>query len=211
MSWMPRRTLSLNAAWDATGGLAFNHVQALEDVMIANRSLKPALIVSSLIIVLLSLVSASVLAQPAPDAEPGAPGVAGALLGSVEPVAAPGFRLEVTELTWAPDAYVTRHFHPLAIVVCVQQGALGFAIQDGAATLTRGGDGETPETTEALHIDSDVVLAPRDCISFDEFAAHTIHTAWNASDGETVTWESDLVQVGQPFTTFVNDMGTPAP
>jgi hypothetical protein len=160
-----------------------------------------------------ALIAAGALAQsaPPPDAPPGALGVTGALLGSVEPVAAPGYRLEVTELIWAPGAYVTRHFHPLAIVVCVQEGALGFAIQEGAATLTRGGTSETPEATEPLALDTEVVLEPRDCIAFDEFAAHTIHTAWNAGDGETVSWETDLVKMGEPFTTFVDEMGTPVP
>ena len=175
---------------------------------------RPAL-VTLLVVGLLGLLTAATLAQvgdpPPADATPGAPGVSGALLGSVEPVAAPGYRLEVTELTWAPGAYVTRHFHPLAIVVCVQDGALGFAIHQGAATLTRGGTGETPEATEPLALDTEIVLEPRDCVSFDEFATHTIHSAWNASDGTTVSWETDLVKSGEPFTTFVDAMGTPVP
>jgi predicted metal-dependent enzyme (double-stranded beta helix superfamily) len=137
--------------------------------------------------------------------------VTGTLLGAVAPVAAPGYRLEVTALTWVPEAYVTRHFHPLAIVVCVQEGALGFAIHQGAATLTRGGDGEQPASSEPLVLDTEVTLEPRDCVAFDEFAAHTIHSAWNASAGETVTWEADLVQDGEPFTTFVDAAGTPVP
>lgn len=171
------------------------------------RTLLPAVLVLALV----GILATTALAQPPSGAEPGAPGVSGALLGSVEPVAAPGYRLEVTELTWAPDAYVTCHFHPLAIVVCVQQGALGFAIHEGAATLTRGGDGETPQATEPLELDTDVVLEPRDCVSFDEFALHTIHSAWNASDGETVSWETDLVKAGEPFTTFVDAQGEPVP
>jgi hypothetical protein len=168
-----------------------------------------SILAAFLVVVFAGFVVAGVSAQPPSDAEPGAPGVTGALLGAVEPAAAPGYRLEVTELTWATDAYVTRHFHPLAIVVCVQQGALGFAIHEGAATVTRGGSGETPETTEPLTLDTEVVLEPRDCVSFDEFAAHTIHSAWNAADGETVSWEADLVKNGEPFTTFVDEGGEP--
>jgi hypothetical protein len=165
-------------------------------------------------IVGISLVASSAFAQGTPppaDAAPGAVGVSGFMLGGIDTTAASGYRLEMTELVWAPGGYVTRHFHPIAIVVCVQKGALGFAIQEGAATVTRGGAGETPETTEPLPLNTEVVLEPRDCIAFDEFAAHTIHTAWNASDGETVTWETDLLKIGEPFTTFVDDMGTPVP
>lgn len=31
----------------------------------------------------------------------------------------------------------------------------------------------------------------------------------NASDGATVLWEARLLDPTQPFTTYVNDMGTP--
>jgi hypothetical protein len=167
------------------------------------------------VVTLLGLLMASALAQeggpPPPDATPGAVGVSGVALGGIDPVAAPGYRLEVTELEWEPGAYVTRHTHPIAIVVCVQEGALGFAIQQGAATVTRGGTADAPGSPEPLELDTEVVLEPRDCITFDEFAAHTAHTAWNASDGTTVTWEADLLKIGEPFTTFVDAMGTPVP
>jgi hypothetical protein len=167
------------------------------------------------VLTLLGLLSAGTLAQeggpPPPDATPGRVGVSGAVLGGIEPVAAPGFRLEISETTWEPGSYVTRHTHPLALVVCVKEGALGFAIHEGAATLTRGGTGDSPEATEPLELETEVVLEPRDCIAFDEFAAHTIHSAWSASDEPTVTWEADLVQIGEPFTTFVDEMGTPVP
>jgi hypothetical protein len=111
----------------------------------------------------------------------------------------------------APGSYVTRHIHPTAIIVCVQSGALGFAIQEGAATITRGGGDETPAATESLEVDTEVVLEPHDCVAFDHFAHHTIHTAWNASDQTTVLWESHLYKSDAPFTTFVNELGTPVP
>jgi hypothetical protein len=182
--------------------------------MFTQRFITRIPVVGALVAGVLGLVLASALAQGGPppaDATPGAPGVTGAVLGGVDASVAPGYRLEVTELTWEPGGYVTRHFHPIAIVVCVQEGALGFAIQEGAATVTRGGAGETPESTEPLALNTEVVLEPRDCIAFDEFAAHTIHTAWNASDGPTVTWETDLLKIGEPFTTFVDEQGTPVP
>lgn len=160
------------------------------------------------------LVGVGVLAQggpPPPDATPGAVGVGGAVLGGIDPVAAPGYRLEVSETEWAAGAYVTMHTHPTANVVCVQAGALGFSLQQGAASVTRAGDGERPESTEQLALDAEVVLDPRDCVIFDQYAAHTVHTAWNASDGPTRLWAADLYEIGKPFTTFVDERGTPVP
>jgi predicted metal-dependent enzyme (double-stranded beta helix superfamily) len=168
----------------------------------------------TLLVVAIGLIAATALAQGGPpphDATPGAVGITGPVLGSIDPVVAPGFRLEVAVLDWAPGAYVTRHTHPTAIVVCVKDGALGFAIQHGAATVTRAGTGDAPESTEPLALNTDVVLEPRDCVSFDEFAAHTIHTAWNASDQTTVLWEAHLHKADEPFTTFVDAHGTPVP
>jgi hypothetical protein len=175
----------------------------------------PQFVASGLIVVLLGLITVGALAQeggpPPPDATPGAVGVSGPVLGELDPVAAPGYRLRMVETVFAPGAYVTRHVHPTAIIVCVQSGALGFAIENGAATVTRGGTGETPEATEPLELNAEVVLEPRDCVAYDEFAAHTVHTAWNAGDGETVLWEAHLHKADEPFTTFVDAQGTPVP
>ena len=169
--------------------------------------------VLSLVVVGLSLIAAGVRAQdrPSPDAEPGAVGITGVPIGGVDPVAAPGYRLEVVELTWAPGAYATRHFHPTALITCVQSGALGFVLEHGAATLTRGGTADAPGSPEPLTLETEVVLEPRDCIAFDHFASHMEHTGWNASEGTTVLWEARLLDPEQPFTTYVDDMGTPVP
>jgi quercetin dioxygenase-like cupin family protein len=166
------------------------------------------------VVVLLGLVGVGAFArsaQPPPDATPGSVGFGRALLGEIDPAVAPGYRLAMHENTFAPGAYVTRHFHPTAIIVCVQSGALGFAIQAGAATVTRGGTEATPEATEPLAPGVEIVLEPRDCVAFDEYTAHTEHTGWNASDGTTVIWETRLLKIGEPYTTFVDAEGTPNP
>ena len=163
-------------------------------------------------VALLGPIAAGALAQggpPPPDATPGAVGVSGVPLAAIDPVAAPGYRLQVVELTWAPGAYTTRHFHPTALVTCVQDGALGFVLHHGAATLTRGGTADAPGEPEPLELDAEVVLQPRDCIAFDEFAAHMEHTGWNAGEGPLVLWEARLLDPAQPFTTYVNELGTP--
>jgi hypothetical protein len=165
-------------------------------------------------VALLGLVAAGVLARGGPppaDAPPGEVGVGGAVLGAVLPVAAPGQRLQMTELVWEPGAYATSHSHPLAQIACVQSGALGMSIQEGATTVIRGGAGPTPAATEPLAIGVEAILNPRDCVSYDEFAAHTVHTVWNASDGTTVLWTADLVEDGEPYTTYVDLAATPAP
>ena len=145
------------------------------------------------------------------DATPGEVGISNAVLGAVAPVAAPGYRLQMTELVWEPGAYSTSHSHPLAQVACVMEGALAITLQEGAATLTRGGTGATPESAEPVMPGQEIVLGPRDCVSYDEFAKHTVHTVWNASKGTTRMWMADLVKIGEPYITYVNVEGTPVP
>ena len=163
------------------------------------------------VVVALALAGTGALAQddPPPAATPGAVGISAVPLGGLDPVAAPGHRFQVVELTWAPGAYATRHFHPTALVTCVQEGALGFRLDAGAATLTRGGTADAPGEPEPLEPNAEVVLGPRDCVAFDEFAAHMEHTGWNAGDGLLVLWEARLLDPDQPFTTYVNELGTP--
>lgn len=173
-----------------------------------------ALLTGSVAAVAIGLAAAGVLAwggPPPADAPPGEVGIGGAVLGAIAPAATPGYRLQMTELVWEPDAYATSHSHPLAQIACVQSGALGMSIQQGATTVIRGGAGPTPESVEPLPPDTEVVLGPRDCVAYDEFAAHTVHTAWNASEGTTVLWTADLVAVGEPYTTYVDALGTPVP
>lgn len=176
--------------------------------------LRRSLLFAGLAVALLGLTAAGVLAQTGPppaDATPGAVGIAGVSLGGVDPAVAPGYRMEVVELTWEPGAYATRHFHPTALVTCVQSGALGFAMQVGAATLTRGGTADEPGSPEPIALDTEIVLQPRDCIAFDHFTAHMEHTGWNAGDGPLVLWEARLLKAGEPFTTYVDAQGTPIP
>ena len=174
---------------------------------------RPAMVLT-LVLGLVGLLGATVLAQdgrPAADATPGAVGITGVPLGAVDPVVAPGYRLQVVELTWEPGAYATRHSHPTALITCVAEGALGFILQHGEATLTRGGTADAPGEQEPLAVDTEVILEPRDCVAFDEFASHMEHTGWNAGDGPLVLWEARLLDPEQPFTTYVNEMGTPVP
>jgi hypothetical protein len=170
--------------------------------------------IGGVVAMLLALAAAGVLAQATPppdDADPDERGVSGAVLGALAPVAAPGYRLQMTELVWAPGAYATEHSHPLAQIACVQSGALGMTLQEGQATVLRGGGGPQPAATEPMALDAEVILEPRDCVAYDEFAAHTVHTVWNASEEATVIWTADLVEQDEPYTTYVGASGTPVP
>ena len=145
------------------------------------------------------------------DSEPGEAGISNAVLGAVLPVAAPGYRLQMTELVWEPGAYSTSHSHPLAQVACVIEGKLAMTLQEGAATLTRGGTGSTPASTEPVALNQEIVLGPRDCVSYDEYAVHTVHTVWNDNKGTTRMWMADLVKIGEPYITYEPAGSTPAP
>jgi len=171
-------------------------------------------ILLTLFVALSAPVTFGALAQEGPppaDAPPGAVGISGVPLGGIDPAVVPGFRLELVELTWEPGAYATRHVHPTALITCVEEGALGFVLQRGAAMVTRGGTADAPGSPEPLELNSEVVLEPRDCITFDQFSEHMEHTGWNASDGTTVLWEARLLDPSQPFTTYLDAMGTPVP
>lgn len=136
------------------------------------------------------------------DSTPGEAGITNAVLGAVLPVAAPGYRLQMTELVWDPNAYSTSHSHPLAQVACVMEGLLGMTLLEGAATLTRGGTGSTPASTEPLVVNQPIEIGPRDCVSYDEYAVHTVHAVWNAHKGTTRMWMADLVKIGEPYITY---------
>jgi hypothetical protein len=161
-----------------------------------------------------SLIATGVFAQggpPPPDATPGTVEVTSAALGGIDVAVAPGYRLVAAEVVFAPGGYATRHMHASALVNCVMSGSLGFMIHTGAATVTRGGTGAEPEATEPMEPNVEVVLEPRDCVSFDQFAAQTEHTAWNAGDESMVLISTRLLKTDEPFTTFIDAQGTPVP
>ncbi|MFT4039412.1 MAG: hypothetical protein QM692_14585 [Thermomicrobiales bacterium] len=144
------------------------------------------------------------------DSAPGDAGITNAVLGAVLPVASPGYRLQMTELVWEPGAYSTAHSHPIAQVACVMEGQLAMTLQEGAAVLTRGGAGPTPESAQPVPLNQEILIGPRDCVSYDEYAVHTVHTVWNASKKTTRMWMADLVKIGEPYITY-EPTSTPAP
>lgn len=180
-----------------------------------------ALVVPTFALLLLS--GFGVLAQsdaPPPDAVPGSYGFRGTLLAAVDTSVAPGYQLQLAESIVEPGAYVTSHMNPTVVLVCVRSGALGFALQHGSATVTWFTQPAIPPANDPLlsgDVDvqrqllpgTEVTLQPRDCIAFDHFIDRTAHTSWNPSDGQTVLIEARLVEMGSPYTQFVDVLGNP--
>jgi predicted metal-dependent enzyme (double-stranded beta helix superfamily) len=176
------------------------------------RMAAPRLVAITTMLVLLGLLGINSVGSPATaqEASPttGSVGITGAVLGAVEPIAAPGYSLEMFHMEWAPGATVSPHTHPMAFVTCVESGALGFTLHAGSATLMRAA---SPGEPEQLQLNVEAVLGPRDCIAVDNEATDTIHSARNASEETTIAWEADLYKLGEPPTTFVDEQGTPIP
>jgi hypothetical protein len=149
----------------------------------------------------------------AQDATPvlpqGAVGITAAVLGAISPSAAPGYELQVFRSEWGPGSSISMHTHPGSLVSCVESGTLSFAIQEGAAAVIRARGAGTPAPTEAMTPDQPITYGPGDCVAFDEDAAHTIHTAWNAGDAPVVLWEAHLYKSSEKATTYVDEHGMP--
>jgi hypothetical protein len=150
-------------------------------------------------------------ADPATPMPPGAVGISAAVLGAIDPVAAPGYELQLFRSEWAPGSTINTHNHPGALVSCVESGQLHFEIQTGAASLIRAHGAGTPTAPEAIAPNQPIVYGPGDCVAFDQDAADTVHTAWNDGSAPAVLWEAHLYRAGKPATTFTNEQGTPAP
>jgi mannose-6-phosphate isomerase-like protein (cupin superfamily) len=131
---------------------------------------------------------------------PGAVGAMPAVLGQVEPAAAPGQLLQLVRLELAPDGSINAHTHPGTIVVCLESGSAIFGVLEGTATVTRSATVATPEAAEQLTANTETVLGPGDCLTFD--ATQTIHNL--RGNGEpAVFWQAQLYAAGEKPTTFL--------
>jgi quercetin dioxygenase-like cupin family protein len=160
-------------------------------------------------LVALGFVTARTAAQDGtPAAAPaGAVGVTIEVRGSGTPDAAADHQLGLRRLTFAPGATIATHHHPGALVLTVESGALGYTLQEGDVTLVRAATNGTPGPTEQLEPGVEVILNPGDAL----FEQAVVHSARNASDGETIVWLASLIEAGQPFTVFHEAMAaTPA-
>ena len=137
--------------------------------------------------------------------------VAEKTVGSVDLVNAPGYRLRMSYMEWAPGSDVAAHLRPMALVTCVASGALGVTVLEGAAIVTRAGLGNLPEITEWVDHDIEVIIEPLDCFAVDNDAGRTVYTARNRSDETTIAWETHFYPIEVPDTVYVDVPGAPIP
>jgi quercetin dioxygenase-like cupin family protein len=127
-------------------------------------------------------------------------GVTPEMLGSGSPANVEGYSLVSVRLTFAPDATIGAHIHPGTLVATVVEGSLGFTlISDGEMDINRAPAAEGTPTTDVALPGAEVVLEAGD--GFVETGM--VHSARNASDGETVVIISGLVEEGQGLTQCV--------
>ena len=148
----------------------------------------------------LGLVTARTTAQEStPVAAPaGAVGVTIEARGSGTPDAAPEHQLGLRRVVFAPGGVIHNHHHPGALVLTVESGALGYTVQEGDVTVVRAATNGTPGPNEQLTPGVEAILNPGDAL----FEQSVVHSARNASDGETVVWVASVIEAGQPFTVF---------
>ena len=136
-----------------------------------------------------------------------AAGVTAQLRGSGTPDAAADHQLALRRITFAPGATVDNHHHPGALALTVESGSLGYTVLEGEVTVVRAATNGTPGPTEQLTPGVEVILTPGDAL----FEQSVVHSARNASDGETIVWVGSLIEADQPFTIFHEAVeGTPA-
>jgi quercetin dioxygenase-like cupin family protein len=159
-------------------------------------------------LIALGLVTTRSAAQEGtPAAAPGiAMGVTAQLRGSGTPNVAADHELALRRITFAPGATVDNHHHPGALALTVESGALGYTVLEGEVTVVRAATNGTPGPSEELTPGVEVILNPGDAL----FEQSVVHSARNASDGETIVWLASLIEAGQPFTVFHDAMATPA-
>ena len=139
------------------------------------------------------------------DMPAGAVGLTSVVLARIAPAAAPEQELQLVRVDVAPGATVSAHTHPGAIALCLESGSVVFGVVEGTVTMTQMATVATPEAAVELAADTETVLQPGDCLSFE--ASQTVHTLHNPG-GPAVIWQAHLYALGEPPTTF---LATPTP
>jgi mannose-6-phosphate isomerase-like protein (cupin superfamily) len=139
------------------------------------------------------------------DMPSGAVGLTSKVLAKISPVVAPGQELQLVRVEVAEGATVAAHTHPGTIALCLESGSVIFGVVDGTVTMTQAATAATPEAATQLTANTETVLQPGDCLTFD--ATQTVHTLRNTG-GPAVIWQAQLYAIGEAPTTF---LGTPSP
>lgn len=125
--------------------------------------------------------------------------VKGEVLGST-PSEVDGYSLVSARVTFAPGGTLGAHIHPGTLVATVVEGSLGFTlISEAQMDINRAPAADGTRATEIAVPGQEVVLSPGD--GFVETGM--VHSARNASDGQTVVMISGLIKTGEPLTQCV--------
>ncbi len=96
------------------------------------------------------------------------------VLGSGLPSDAPGMKLWLLRVTFAPGVAAGAHTHPGATVYHVDSGSLVFTLLEGEATIYRAAaDPATPAASEPAELDTEIILNAGDYVFYEGDAAQT--------------------------------------
>jgi quercetin dioxygenase-like cupin family protein len=139
-----------------------------------------------------------------------APGVYAEILGHKVALAASGYNLQLTRITFDPGAGVPPHTHPGDTVTYQLYGSHVYTVIAGSALIVRAGTAPAsgPEG-EAMTVGQPYTIMPGDVLLFD---ANTAHTAHNPGTLPAVLMEAQMRAVGEPMTMpLTMPMGTATP
>jgi quercetin dioxygenase-like cupin family protein len=158
----------------------------------------------------LSLCSVCVVAQTGTPAPSGITGVKVETLGRGASMAAPGYALQLIQLTFAPGGRIAMHSHPGDAVFYVESGTISWTTGSGTPLLTRAGTGTSvagsPVPAEPLTAGAEVLLQTGDAVFYDQEATHDVR---NTGSEPAVVLYSALRAADQPGITFTESTPTP--
>lgn len=159
---------------------------------------------------LTALVLAATRSQTAPAQEAtyppttGAVGVFMQVMGSGQPMTAPGLELTLRRTTLVLGGRLLAHSHPGALVIFVEAGQFGYTHLGGEVRMTRTAADGTPSPAEGMPAGEEVILHPGDWL----FVHDPQDDIRNAGDEDVVLLVAGLTRAGEPFTTFLDEMDT---
>ena len=140
--------------------------------------------------------------ESTPAITSGGQGVTAELMGAGQPSTTPGMELTLRRVTLAPGGGLAPHSHPGALVIYVESGTWGHTALGGTAQLTRAAGEGTPQPVEEAEIGVETILTAGDVIFVENSEDHVR----NAGEDDVVLLIAGLTAVGEPFTTFMEDM-----
>ena len=149
--------------------------------------------------------------ESTPAITSGGQGVSITVMGAGQPSTTPDMELTLRRVTIAPGGGLAPHSHPGALVIYVESGTWGHTSLGGTAQLTRAAVDGTPQPAEEVEKGVELILTAGDVLFVENSEDHIR----NAGDDDVVLLTAGLTPVGEPFTTFMEDMegmdmGTPA-